>query len=185
MTSERRLLNRERRAVKHHVPLKVCVDFLGWIGRDGDGGTGWICRGQCRSESEVGPVERDRCVSRLITYLRLHYRKQCISLYVRSLLPFSHACLLAYRRPSISSRRSSRSHILCESHSIARKALRSSESNVVSQMYFKTTHIYPFPVVSVCPLLAASSGWVPAVVSLVLTNITVERNSVECGATCD
>lgn len=148
MTSERRLLNRERGAVKH--PLKVSVDFLGWTGRDGDGGTGWICQGQCRSESEIGPAERDRCVARLITYLRFHYCKQCISLYVRSLLPFILSCLPACRRPSISSRRSSRSHTL-ESHSIARKALRSSESNAVSQMYFKTTHIYPSPVVSVCP----------------------------------
>lgn len=99
MTWERRLLNRKCRAVKYHVPLKVSADFPGWTGRNRVRGwmaTGWICQGQCRSESEAGPVERDRCVARLITYLRLHYCKQCISLYVRSLLPFVLSCLPTY-----------------------------------------------------------------------------------------
>lgn len=46
---------------------------------------------------------RDRCVARLITYLRLHYCKQCVSLHVRLSLsrPFL-PCSSASRRRSIS-----------------------------------------------------------------------------------
>lgn len=98
MISERRLLNRKRRAVKYHVPSESLCRLSGvdGTGRDRDDGTGWICQEQCCSESEAGPAERDRCVARLITYLRLHYCKQCISLYVRSLLPFVLSCLPTY-----------------------------------------------------------------------------------------
>lgn len=57
------------------------------------------------------------------------------------------------------------------------RAPRFSESDAFSQMYFKTTrrsHIYPSPTVSARPLLAASSGWIPVIAPLVLTNIKVE-----------
>lgn len=137
------MFNRESRAAKcRPVALRLCRLSR----KRGRGGANSPRAVPQRAAVGTGPrVERDRCVARLITYLRLHYCKQCISLYVRSLLPFVLSCRLPIRRPSISSRRSSCSHILRERERErepfhrARKAPRSLKSSAVSQMYFKTT----------------------------------------------
>lgn len=50
----------------------------------GVGGRGWPPPGAVPYQTEPWPG-RDRCVARLITYLRLHYCKQCVSLCVRPL----------------------------------------------------------------------------------------------------
>ena len=92
MTSERRLLNRKRRVIKHHIPLEVSIDFPGWTDWDGVN----LPRDSAVASRRQGPPSEIDAVARLITYLRFHYCKQCISLYVRSLLPFVLSCLPTY-----------------------------------------------------------------------------------------
>lgn len=104
MVSKRRLLSRDRVLDGKIPPLSSssCRRVLGvtWVARvtrirrERDSRPERRREGGGASGTEATGPERDRCVARLITYLRLHYCKQCISLYVRS-LPFVLSCLPA------------------------------------------------------------------------------------------
>lgn len=166
MVSKRRLLSRDRVLDGKIPPLSSssCRRVLGvtWVARvtrirrERDSRPERRREGGGASGTEATGPKRDRCVARLITYLRLHYCKQCISLYVRS-LPFVLSCLPAYPTP-VYLVPSFISQSYTESHSIARaKAPRSPPlppplpaprhsppplppvKATVSQMYFKMT----------------------------------------------
>lgn len=119
----------------HHP--RFCADFLGVRRREFAEGSA-AARGP-----EAGPAARDRCVARLITYLRLHYCKQCVSLYVRSLLPFVLSCLLPTYLPDARLSRLVVHLAVIYWREPFRRAQSSPrpplKSSAVSQMYFKTT----------------------------------------------
>lgn len=93
---------------------------------------------------------------------------------------FSHACLPTYLPDARLSRPVVHLAVIYSARAIPlRKALRSSESNAVSQMYFKTTRRSYLPL-SGC-LCAPCLPHSPAGL-LVLTSINVEQNFIEYGA---
>lgn len=61
--------------------VDICAELEGgeWVEE-----RGWPPSGAVPYQTNAWPG-RDRCVARLITYLRLHYCKQCVSLCVRPL----------------------------------------------------------------------------------------------------
>lgn len=123
-------------------------------------GRGKFAGGQCRSESEAEPTERDRCVARLITYLRFHYCKQCISLYVRSLLPFVLSCLPTYLPDTRLSRPVVHLAVIYSTRAIPLRAklfvpLKATPPTPSPRRILKRLDagIYPSPAISVRPFL--------------------------------